>query len=188
MDDELSYRIQLSMAAFRRLQSPFFQQQCIAIRTRIQVLNCLVMSVLLYGSEAWGLTAAQLDRLEVFHRKCLRRILGIRLVDRVSNARLYERCCTPNIACFTQRRRMRWIGHLGRMGEDRLARQMLYSTMAFSVGSLWKPGHVRIIDVYQQTLRIYLTSDALRKTGVARGQRKWNILCQNRNVWLNMYR
>ena len=88
VDAEVGHRIQLAAAAFNRLLHPFFQQRCIRRATRITVYKVMVVSVLLYGSEAWALTASQLERLEVFHRACLRRILGVRRLDRVSNAGL----------------------------------------------------------------------------------------------------
>ncbi len=38
-----------------------------------------------YGSEAWNTTKAQLKRVEVFHQRCLRRILRIKWFHHVRN-------------------------------------------------------------------------------------------------------
>jgi hypothetical protein len=50
------------------------------------------MTVVKYGSEAWPLRKADEDLLEVFHRNCLKIVLGTLLTDRMSNNRLYEKC------------------------------------------------------------------------------------------------
>jgi hypothetical protein len=154
VDAEVSHRIQLAAAAFHRLLRPFFQQRCIPRITRITVYKVMVISVLLYGSEAWALTARQLERLEVFHRACLRRILGVRRRDHISNARLHDRSRTQPIADLLAWRQLRWLGHLGRMGDDRLAKQMLYTTMA-GPGRRRRVGqpHTRLTDTYMHLVQ-----------------------------------
>jgi hypothetical protein len=90
----------------------------------------MVLSVLLYGCETWALTAAQLQRLEVWHRGCLRQILSVRRRDRVSDEDLLRRCMkaagdvvvpAENIHSHWRRRLLRWAGHLGRMEDTRPA-------------------------------------------------------------------
>ena len=129
LDAELSRRIQLAAAAFWRLKKPFFQQKCIRLSTRMKVYRCMVTSVLLYGCEAWALTASQLQRLEVFHHRCLRHILGWRLSDRWPTEELLRRCRVSTIDIMLEQHQLRWLGHIGRMGEDRIAKQIMYSTM-----------------------------------------------------------
>ena len=44
----------------------------------------------------WGLTKAELDRLDAYHRRHLRQIVGIYWPHRISNTALYRRCrCHP---------------------------------------------------------------------------------------------
>ncbi len=93
------------------------------------VVVVMVLSVLLYGCESWALTAAQLLRLEVFHRGCLRQILSVRRLDGLSNDELYEKCGTltqrdgvlvplERIANHWHRRLRRWLGQLGSMDDS----------------------------------------------------------------------
>ena len=55
--------------------------------TRYQTahLQCMLTS-LLYAAETLTLTAADTDHLDAFDSRCLRRILGLRWYDFVSNA------------------------------------------------------------------------------------------------------
>ena len=51
----------------------------------MKIYQAYVLSTLLYGSESWTLYARQERRLNVFHLRCLRRILGIKWQDHIPN-------------------------------------------------------------------------------------------------------
>ena len=57
-------------------------------RTKVRVFRSLVLPVLLYGCETWSLTKDLRRRLNSFGTRSLRRILGNRWSDFVSNKRL----------------------------------------------------------------------------------------------------
>jgi hypothetical protein len=78
------------------------------------------MTVVKYGFEAWALQKTEKDLLDVFQRKCLRIVLGTRLTDRISNSRLYEKCGLIQLSRTIMRERLRWLGHVLRMKDDRL--------------------------------------------------------------------
>jgi hypothetical protein len=78
----------------------------------------------LYGFETWSLTIREEHRLRVFENRVLRRIFGPK-TDKVTGERrklhieelnmLYS---SPNIIRQIKSRRMRWAGHVTRMGEE----------------------------------------------------------------------
>ena len=57
----------------------------IGLNTKIKLFKTLVRPVLLYGCEAWKLTAAEENKLDRFQFTCLRRILRIRWPQRIRN-------------------------------------------------------------------------------------------------------
>ena len=162
LDTDLARRVQLAAAAFRQLERPFFQQKCIPMGVRMMVYTAMVVSVLLYGSEAWALTQPQLQMLEVFHRARLRMILGVRLADRIPIPELLRRCGTVSIRDMLDRRQLRWLGHIARMGPDRLARHAFYSTMA-APGRCRRVGHAgaTLCDAYRGLVQRRLGRDSL---------------------------
>ena len=83
------------------------------------------MPVALYGCETWSLTLWEERKLRVFENMVLRRIFGPRRDEltgewrRLHNEELNDLYSSPNIVRAIKSRRMRWAGHVARMGEDR---------------------------------------------------------------------
>ena len=87
--------------------------------------------VVLYGCETWSLTLREERKLRVFENMVLRRIFGPRRDEvlgewrRVHNEELNDLYSSPNIVRVIKSRRMRWAGHVARMGEERGAYRIL---------------------------------------------------------------
>ena len=79
----------------------------------------------LYNMGTWGLTKAELERLDAYHRRHLRQIIGIHWPHRISNTALYRRCrCCP-ISENVKSPRWRLFGHVLRMPLDSSAQQAI---------------------------------------------------------------
>jgi hypothetical protein len=83
------------------------------------------MAVVLYGCENWSLTSREERRLRVFENRVLRRIFGPKR-DEVTGQRrklhggeLHNLYSSPDIVRQIKSRRMRWPGHVARMGEGK---------------------------------------------------------------------
>jgi hypothetical protein len=74
-----------------------------------------VRTILLFGGECWAPTAALESRLNTFHNRCLRRIVGVSRSDRHSSTYLYDRCAEHNIPTHLSVLRLRQLGHVARM-------------------------------------------------------------------------
>ena len=79
------------------------------------------MTVVKYCCEAWALRNVDDDLLDVFQRNGLRIVLGTRLTNRLSNNRPYEKCVSILLSRAIMKERLRWLGHVLRMKDDRLS-------------------------------------------------------------------
>jgi hypothetical protein len=82
---------------------------------KIRIYKAIILPVVLYGCETWSLTLREEHRLRVFENKVLRRI----------NEELHDLYSSPSIIRTTKSRRMRWAGHVARMGEKRNVYRLL---------------------------------------------------------------
>ena len=83
------------------------------------------MPVVLYGCETWLLTLREERKLRVFENMVLRRIFGSRREEvtgewsRLHNEKLNDLYSSTNIVWMIKSRRIRWAGHVARMGEEK---------------------------------------------------------------------
>ena len=87
--------------------------------------------VVLHGCETWSLTLREERKLRMFENMVLRTIFGSRRDEvtgewrRLHNEKLNDLYCSPNIVRVIKSRRMRWAGHVARMGEERVVCRVL---------------------------------------------------------------
>jgi hypothetical protein len=92
---------------------------------KIKVYRTIILPFVLYGFETWSLELRQERKLRVFENMVLRRIFGPRRDEvtgnwrRLHNEEPNDLYCSPNIVWMIKWRRMRWAGHVARMGEER---------------------------------------------------------------------
>jgi hypothetical protein len=90
----------------------------------MKIQRTLIFPVVLYGCETWSLTLKEERRLRVFVKRELRIIFGAKRDEvtgecrKLHNEELID-LYSSNIVRVTKQRRMRWAGHVARMGERR---------------------------------------------------------------------
>ena len=142
---------------------------------KIKIYRTIILPVVLYGCETWSMTLREERKLRVFENMVLR-IFGPRNDEvmrewrRMHNEELNDLYSSPNIVRVIKSRRMRWAGHVARMGEER-------GVYRFLVGKpegrrpLGRPRH-RWVD----NIRM-----ALQEVGC--GYVDWIGLAQDRDRW-----
>lgn len=108
--NDVQNRINLGKRSFGLL-NPIWRSPHMSKRTKINIFNSCIKSVLLYGCESWNAAARDINSLQVFINRCLRRVLRIFWPQTISNERLWRETNQTPISNEILRRKWRWIGH-----------------------------------------------------------------------------
>jgi hypothetical protein len=87
------------------------------------IYKTVILLIVLYGCKTWSLTLREEHRLRAFENRVLR-IFGPkreedRLWRKLHDDDLHSLYSSPSIVRVIKSRRMRWVGHVTRMGEGR---------------------------------------------------------------------
>ena len=97
---------------------------CDLLNLKFKVHRTMILPVVLYGCKTWSLTFRDERRVRVFEKRVLRRIFGTKMDvvtgewRKLPNEKFNDLYFSPNIWVIKSKR-MRWAGHVARMGERR---------------------------------------------------------------------
>jgi hypothetical protein len=98
---------------------------------KIRINKTIILPVVLYGCKSWSVTLREEHRLRVFERRVLRRILGPKRDEMIGgwrelhNEALHNLYRSTSIIIIIKSRRLRWVGHVARIGAKRNAYRIL---------------------------------------------------------------
>ncbi|XP_072106353.1 LOW QUALITY PROTEIN: uncharacterized protein [Mobula birostris] len=174
IDTEVNCRIAKASSAFGRLLSTVWGRRRISPATKLKVYRAVVLTTLLYACETWTVYRRHVTQLNHFHMACLRRILGIRWQDKVPDAEVLSRASLPSVHTRLMRAQTRWAGHVIRMPDERIPRQLLFGDL--SAGRRSHGGHKKRC---KDTLKASLKSLDVDTT-------TWETLAQNCPTWSDL--
>ena len=174
-DEEILLRIKAAVGAFARLRKMVFESKKVPYQCKKMVYEGIVLSILLYGCEAWVLSEKSVGRLRSFHRKATRQMCRVTTahtwLHRVTSEALEDRVGLRSIECYVSQRRLQWIGSVMRMKVDRLPRQLVSSWVNHR-----RPLGRPLLN-YGQSL-----DKDLRRVGFGAGE-NWSEIAQDKNRW-----
>ena len=146
LDAEINKRIEKAASTLARLTARVWTSPKLSVKTKMVVYNACFISTLLCGSETWTTYAGQERRLNTFHLRRIRRILGICWQDKVTNADVLSRAGLPTMYTMLRQRRLPWLGYVRRMEDGRIPKDILYGEQALGRRTTGRP-HLRYKDV-----------------------------------------
>jgi hypothetical protein len=141
IQEEIKRRLNSGNACYHSVQD-LLSSCLLSKNVKVRIYKALILPVVLYGCETWSLTLREEHKLRVFENRVLRRIFGPKRDGvtgewrKLHNEGFHNLYSSPSIIRIIKWRRMRWVGHVARMGEKRNAYRLLvfFSTIEFANG------------------------------------------------------
>ncbi|KAJ4434458.1 hypothetical protein ANN_23020 [Periplaneta americana] len=173
--EEIKHRINMGNACYYSVEK-LLSSSLLSKNLKVRIYKTVILPVVLYGCETWTLTLREEYRLRVFENKMLRKIFGAKRDEvtgewrKLHNRELHALYSSPDIIRNIKSRRLRWAGHVARMGESRNAYRVL-------VG---RPEGKRPLGRPRRRWEDNIKMD-LREVGY--DDREWINLAQDRDQW-----
>jgi hypothetical protein len=124
MREEIKRRPNSGNACYHSVQS-LLSARLLSTNLTVKIYKTIILPLVLCGCETWSITLREKHGLRVFENRVLRRIFGPNR-DEVSgewrklhSGELHNLYSSPDIIMQIESRRMKWAGHVARMGEGR---------------------------------------------------------------------
>ena len=174
--DEIKRRVTLGNRSYFSLLK-LLRSKAVSRNLKCTLYKSVIRPVVTYGSESWCMTQKDEQNLHTFERKVLRTIFGP-VFDpnqnrwrRRFNHELMQLYREPDIVRTTKINRLRWLGHVQRMDENRVPKKLL-KTKPEGKRSAGRPKS-RWCDAAFANLRTI-------------GVTSWETLAENRPGWRSM--
>ncbi|KAJ4436564.1 hypothetical protein ANN_16597 [Periplaneta americana] len=124
--EEIKHRINMGNACYYSVDK-LLSFSLLSKNLKVRIYKTVILPVVLNGCETWTLTLREKHRLRVFENKMLRKIFGAKRDEvagewrKLHNTELHALYSSPDIIRNIKSRRLRWAGHIARMGESRNA-------------------------------------------------------------------
>ena len=162
----------LAWAAFWKLER-LWRSPDITISTKVKLFNTTCVTVLLYGCESWVLTKAMENEINAYGTSCYRIMLGIKRIDRVTNAAIYDLAQASPLVEKVRSRQLRFLGHVLRMPEDEPCKEY----------ALYIPPHGKRKPGRQRTLFLQYIQKLVNDTECILSPKTLTEMAQDRCSW-----
>ena len=119
VEKDVRTRIGKAAGVFQRLRN-IWSSKAITTATKLHLYISVGIPTATYACERWMKTASITNKLDVFHRRCLRSILRISWRDHITNEEVMRRAGVAVLSDIVSGRRKRMAGHILRLPRERL--------------------------------------------------------------------
>ena len=117
---EVSVRIKAGWSVFGKYREIFLDRHLpVSLKRKVFKFNQCVLPAMTYGCQTWSLTKALVKKLETSQRDMERRMLNVKLKDRIRNTTIRQRTRVTDIVQYVTNTKWKWAGHITRLKDNR---------------------------------------------------------------------
>ena len=179
-EEDIKRRMQLATVQFAKL-SNIWKTKGIALKTRLRLYNALIIPIITYNAGTWGLTSAQSNKIDVYHRKQLREVLRIKWPNKISNDKLYDICNVVE-PLSTKIARLRWslFGHILRLNDEVPAKKAMFLYCKQEKGKRGRPKTTLPVLLWNESKKVLGKKPSLDVfLSIAEDRYKWRAFSES---------
>ena len=139
LDKELDCRIHCATTSFGRLWDRLWSSHDISNKTKISVHTAAITSALHFGAETWTLYQRHFVRMRRVQQRHILAILRVPYIDRGTNDQILDRAGVPDVEMVVRKMQLMWAGHVARMSDDRIPKQLLFGELTTGTITVGRP-------------------------------------------------
>ncbi|CAM4928046.1 unnamed protein product [Rotaria socialis] len=117
VEDEIQRRRSAAWFSFKNIEEIIKKTKNVTLRAHL--FNSTILPVLNYGCEVWTMRESDKQKLQTTQRAIERRVLGIKLVQKIPNNIIRQRTKFKDAYIDALQRKFRWAGHVARREDNR---------------------------------------------------------------------
>lgn len=133
-DAEINLRISLAENKFNELSGKFTNRK-FNIKTRVEIMNSIVRSRLLYNCQTWSTTKQQMGKISSSYCKMLRRMVnngfkrkvGTEFHYHYTNEEILSICKTESISNYISRQQAKYLAHIARKPNTSIIKRLHFN-------------------------------------------------------------
>ena len=175
--EDINRRIGLTNGAYNTLKNILTSKK-VSFELKLRIFCALLESIFLYNCECWGINKHLENKIDIFQRKILRNILGIRWSkgNWLSNKDLYKLTNQIEWSKKVSHRRLRFFGHVARLPEGAPAKVALYESIRYIKKPVGRPA-TTLLSTLKSQLKELGFQDFHTAIESAKDREKWrNII------------
>lgn len=132
-DYDIDQRLIAATRHFNAYGRRFFRDRKIQLHLRTRLYIATTINILLWGCDSWALKQEHIRKLNVFHNKCIRSMIGIDMhcvrnkKTGSRNSEILEKCKIHPIETYITIRQLRLLQRVSKMDQSRLTYQVMSS-------------------------------------------------------------
>ena len=96
-----------------------FQDKNLPMTLKKKVFNQSILPIMTYGCQTWSLTKELSSKLQTTQRSMERKMLGIKLQDKVPCTTIRQKTGVTDVLKHTLKQKWNWAGHIARYSDNR---------------------------------------------------------------------
>ena len=121
---EVDHRIGAASKVIGAMRKEIIDRRELSKATKLRVINATVMPTLLYACETRTLLERHKSRIQALEMRCLRRVEGVTMLDKVRNVDIRSRLGQVAVVSRVKNKKTEWLKKMEEMTDDRMVKKV----------------------------------------------------------------